>query len=125
MANLKPIKPQHGAYSARTLALYREEAFQWSLKRFPDLDDTRRALLVDLSARIRRVEEWSDKHDIVVKRQGVGSVCHPIVESAHRWQTELKRMIDEIEGERLADRPSDTVLAVQENWERVKRARGL
>jgi hypothetical protein len=96
----------HGVHSEYKLGPLRREALDWSRERWPWLDDTRRALVADLAARIRRVELWADGADILLKRK-TGVSAHPVVADADRWQARLDSLIERLDGEQRerADRP--------------------
>jgi hypothetical protein len=118
LANLRPrsdARLTHGTNSQVVLAPLRKQADDWALDRWPWLDDTRRALVADLAARIRRVEIWADENDILFRR-GTRSVrAHPIVDSADRWQARLDGLIRQLDAEqRERDRPESLI----EQWRR-------
>jgi hypothetical protein len=88
----------HGVHADHKLAPLRREALEWSRERWPWLDDTRRALVADLAARIRRVEIWADGADILLRRK-TGVHVHPVVADADRWQARLESLIERLDAE--------------------------
>lgn len=67
LANLNGSRPpSHGLRSRVVMAPLREQAEEWALKRWPQLDDTRRHLVASLAARVERVRIWSDSNDILI-----------------------------------------------------------
>ena len=81
LANLRPTTAplKSGAHSTVLLASLRDEAERWARARWPSLDDTRRALVSSLAARIRRVELWCDEHDIIAARNRHTVRFQPVV----------------------------------------------
>lgn len=100
LANLTGSRPpSHGLRSRVVMAPLREQAEQWALERWPQLDDTRRHLVASLAARVERVRIWSDDNDILIGGSRRPVRTHPVVDSCDRWEARLDQMIARLDAE--------------------------
>jgi len=83
------------------------EARAWAADRWPWLDDTRLALIAVLAARVRRVELWAQRNDVIFHPRKERASVHPIIDSCDKWEARLATMIEKLDREARERRRED------------------